>query len=105
MARSALASVCLRCSYNNGLWSSVIPMSLVFPLHEPTHSNSVIDLTFASRDTVEKSDLISLSEEQKELLPDHKLQRWGVRITALRPKVKEISRYKEQEAGWDFARN
>lgn len=57
-------------------------MSLVSPPYEPTHSsNSVIDLTFASRDTVDKIYFISLWEEQKELLSGRKLQRWDFRIT------------------------
>jgi hypothetical protein len=83
-------------------WMLDHAMSLASPPYEPTHSsNSVIDLTFASRDTVDKIDFISLSEEQKENLSDHKLQRWDVRITSLKPKVKEIPRYKYQEADWD----
>jgi hypothetical protein len=48
-------------------WMLAHDMSLVPPPYEPTHSsNSVIDLTSASRDTMEKNDFISLSEEQKE---------------------------------------
>ncbi|KAA8915132.1 hypothetical protein TRICI_002741 [Trichomonascus ciferrii] len=74
-------------------WMLVYNMSFVPPPYEPTHSsNSIIDLTFASQDTVDNIDFIPLSEEQKELLSGHKLQRWDARITALRPKVKVISR-------------
>jgi hypothetical protein len=48
-------------------WMLPHVMTLAASPYEPTYSsNSVIDLTFASRDTVEKIDFILLSEEQKE---------------------------------------